>query len=64
MIPQTFNQWKQCIEKDCGVTLTKKYASEKLADYENEENSETKKFIPLYGEHHLQNIIQWFHQIQ
>lgn len=64
MIPQTFEQWQQCIEKDCGINLTKHFARERLAIYENAENDETKKFITLYGEHHLFNIIQWFQQIQ
>ena len=64
MIPQTFEQWKQCIEKDCGIILTKQFARERLAIFENAENGETKKFITVYGEHHLQNIIQWFQQVQ
>lgn len=64
MIPQTFEQWRQCIEKDCGISLTKQFARERLAVYVNTENDETKKFKALYGEHHLQNIIQWFQQVQ
>lgn len=64
MIPLTFEQWKECIQQDCGITLTKQFARERLTVYENAENAETKKFITLYGEHHLLNIIQWFQQIQ
>jgi hypothetical protein len=64
MIPQTFEQWKECIQKDCGITLTKKFASERLAVYEDAESSDTKKFITLYGKQHLQNIIQWLRLIQ
>lgn len=58
MIPQTFEQWRHCIEKNCGITLTKQFARERLAIYENSENGETKKFITLYGKQHHQNIIQ------
>lgn len=63
MIPQTFEQWKNCILHDCKITLTKEFAQQRLAIYNNRKNTETQKFIALYGEQHLINIIQWFHQI-
>lgn len=64
MIPQSFEQWKHCTEKDCGIVITRQFARERLAVYENSENAETIKFLKLYGENHLQNIIQWLQQIQ
>lgn len=64
MIPQTFEQWKYCIEKDCGITLTKQFAKERLAVYADPAKEETKKFISLYGEQHLKNILKWLQQIQ
>ena len=60
MIPQTFEQWKSCIVNDCKINLTKEFAQQRLAVYQNKGNQETKKFISLYGEQHLQNIINWF----
>ena len=39
--------------------LTKQFAEKRLAVYENLQSDETKKFIQLYGEYHLNNIIQW-----
>jgi hypothetical protein len=62
MIPQTFNDWKNCIVNNCKVGLTKEFAAQRLAVYTNKNNAETQKFISLYGEHHLQNIINWFNQ--
>ena len=59
MLPQPFEQWKHCIEKECGIMLTKQFAEKRLAVYENLQSDETKKFIQLYGEYHLNNIIQW-----
>lgn len=63
MIPQTFNDWKNCIEKDCKINLTKDFAKQRLAVYQDGNNKETQEFISLYGERHLQNIIHWFKQI-
>jgi hypothetical protein len=63
MIPNTFNDWKKCIEQDCKIKLTNDFAKQRLSVYENEENEETKKFVQLYGEQHLKNIITWLQQI-
>jgi hypothetical protein len=63
MIPQTFSEWKDCIRIDCKINLTQKFAQQRLAVYQDKEHTETKKFILLYGEQHLKNIIQWFNQI-
>jgi len=63
MIPQTFEEWKDCIVHDCKIQLTKEFAQQRLTVYTNRKNSETRKFISLYGEEHLTRIIQWFQQI-
>jgi hypothetical protein len=63
MIPQTFNDWTNCIVNDCKINLTKEFALQRLSVYQDNKNSETQKFISLYGEQHLQNIIKWFQNI-
>lgn len=63
MIPQTFEQWQNCIVNDCKINLTSDFAQQRLAVYQDPKNKETQKFISLYGEQHLQNIINWFKQI-
>lgn len=63
MIPQTFHDWKKCITQDCKIDLTKAYAQKRLTVYLNKDSDETKKFLALYGEQHLNNIINWFKQI-
>ena len=63
MIPQTFEEWKNCIINDCKIDLTKEFAVRRLAVYENRNNKETQKFISLYGEAYLQNIIHWYKQV-
>lgn len=62
MIPQTFEQWKNCIINDCKINLTKDFAERRLAVYTNKNCDETKKFVSLYGDEHLVNIITWYKQ--
>ncbi|MGK0363521.1 MAG: hypothetical protein ACI85O_000566 [Saprospiraceae bacterium] len=59
MIPQTFDEWKNCIINDCKIELTKEFTEQRLAIYDDRTNPETRKFILIYGEQHLQNIINW-----
>lgn len=63
MIPQTFEEWQRCIINDCKINLTKDFAQQRIAVYEDRSNSETQKFVSLYGEQHLQNIISWYKRI-
>lgn len=52
MIPRTFEQWKKCIINDCKIKLTKGFALNRLAVYQDTKNKETQKFVVLYGEQH------------
>ncbi len=63
MIPQTFEQWQNCISNDCKINLTKDFAQQRLEVYQKRSNPETQKFVSLYGEQHLQNIIHWLKQV-
>jgi hypothetical protein len=60
MIPNTYYQWKNCIISDCKINLTKDFAIERLAVYNDRNHTQTKEFLRLYGEQHLQNIVNWF----
>ncbi len=63
MIPQTFEEWKNCIINDCEINLTKDFAKKRLAVYENPTDKETVRFVKLYGKTHLENIIYWFKKV-
>jgi hypothetical protein len=63
MIPQTFNEWTNCIVNDCKISLTQDFAQQRLVIYQDSKNEETQKFLMLYGEQHLQNVIQWLNMI-
>lgn len=60
MIPQSYDQWKKCIEQDCGIWLTRDFARGRLAVYTNASDRETQQFLRLYGPRHLENVIHWF----
>ena len=63
MIPQSYEEWKNCIEHDCKIPLTKDFAKQRLLVYENKDHPQTQDFIRLYGQQHLQNIINWLKRI-
>ncbi len=63
MIPKTFDEWTNCIVNDCKIDLTKDFAEKRLAVYKDNQNTETQKFISLYGEQHVENIINWLQRI-
>jgi len=64
MIPQTFDEWTNCIINGCKINLTKEFAEKRLFIYQNKDNEETKKFILLYGLKHHSNIINWLKKIE
>ncbi|MEO0341355.1 MAG: hypothetical protein AAF242_19365 [Bacteroidota bacterium] len=59
MIPTSFSEWKNCIENDCKIKITRNFVDTRLKVYQNKRNPETIKFVSLYGEQHLNNIIFW-----
>ena len=63
MIPKSFQEWKTCIEVHCGIRLTPDFVQGRLAVYTDPTNDETERFLTLYGEDHLNNIIQWYDQV-
>lgn len=63
MLPQSFDEWFECITVKCKENLTPKYAMSRLEKLEDENSQERKKFIECYGEAHLENVTHWFRQI-
>ncbi len=63
MIPTTLSEWTNCIVNECRINLTKEFAAQRLTVYQDSKHQETQKFVALYGEQHLTNIIQWLKQV-
>ena len=62
MIPETYNEWTNCIVNECKITLTQEFAQQRLKIYQDSNSWETQRFISLYGDAHLKNVIVWFSQ--
>jgi len=60
MIPQTFEQWLDCIVNRCKITITADFAKRRLAKLRNTDDPGTQRFIDLYGANHLNNLIYWY----
>ncbi|MGD1847953.1 MAG: hypothetical protein ACFB10_21375 [Salibacteraceae bacterium] len=63
MIPQTFEEWRNCIVNDCKINLTQQFAQQRLTIYQDANHPETKKFKSLYGQEHLDRVIHWLQRI-
>lgn len=59
---ETYEQWKHCITRVCGIPLTLPYIEERIAALRNPADHETRRFISSWGEPHLQRVIGWFLQ--
>lgn len=64
MIPRNFDEWKNCIVNDCRIELTKTFVQQRLSVYENAKHPETRKFIELYGQQHLEDVIFWYQKVR
>ncbi len=60
MIAQNYPEWKKCIEIDCNIKLTSEFCNKRIKIYSDIQNIERLKFIELYGDEHIENIINWF----
>jgi hypothetical protein len=64
MIPRTYEEWRHCIEVDCGLQLNQAFLAERLAELTEAEHERTRQFVRLYGEPHRLRVIGWFEQAQ
>lgn len=60
MIPDSYAQWRECIEVHCKIPLTTAFVDERLAELQNESDPRTATFVRLYGAQHLERTIGWF----
>ena len=64
LIPQSYEDWRYCITVECGLDLTPRYISERIASLQDDKNHYTRQFAKLYGQQHLQKVIGWFTRAQ
>lgn len=59
IIPETFEEWRHCIEHDCDIILTPEFIATRLTILREPQHEETQRFVRYYGEAHWQRIILW-----
>lgn len=63
-IPRDYASWKHCITVHCGIPLTTNFVRRRLAVWRDSDSEETRRFRSLYGEQHLQRVVQWLEQAE
>ncbi|MEM8679256.1 MAG: hypothetical protein AAGF97_07895 [Planctomycetota bacterium] len=58
--PDTYEQWRHCIEVRGRIRLTPSYISERLEELSDGQHAKTKEFARLYGSDRLRRTIAWF----
>lgn len=59
-IPQTYAEWRHCIEVECGIHLTAAFIQARLAALGDVQAEETQRFRRLYGDAHWKRVLAWF----
>jgi len=62
VIPQTFAQWRHCIEVECRIPLEPVFIQQRLAQLRDLTCEDTRRFSGLYGQAHLDRVTSWFEQ--
>jgi hypothetical protein len=62
LIPQNYEEWRHCITVSCGLSLTPAYIADRIAALNDTNDYSTQRFVQLYGQQHLTQVIRWFEQ--
>lgn len=63
-VPETYEQWRHCIEVDCGLELTADFIDERLEALRNSRDHHTNRFLAIWGQQHHSCVVQWFQRAQ
>lgn len=59
-IPNTYAEWRQCIEHQCRQPLAREFCTQRLAALRDPNDLHTREFTRLYGRPQLDLTIGWF----
>jgi len=62
LIPQTYEQWADCIERACGIPLTPEFVRARIEALTRAGGEEAERFALLYGPGHRERVIAWYRQ--
>jgi hypothetical protein len=60
--PATYEQWRHCIEVQCGIKLTPDFVQQRLSALRDNGDYQTQRFLEMWGEPHLDQVVAWFEQ--
>ena len=63
-IPQTFEQWRHCIEHWCKIEITPEFIDKRLRALQDTNDYHTRRFIECYGEAHRAAVVGWLQRAQ
>ena len=58
IIPQTFDEWRQCIVVDCGLELSERFIEQRISSLQDMSEHYTQQFVRKYGPEHHQRCIR------
>jgi len=58
--PEAYDEWRRCIEQDCGIALTAGYIAQRVQALHDRKDYQTLRFVELFGQAHLDRVIDWF----
>lgn len=59
-IPQSYDQWRECITERCGIPLTRVFVESRLKELRDAAHPQTRQFIGKYGTEYTNLVIGWF----
>ncbi|MDO6566958.1 hypothetical protein Q4561_07790 [Alteromonas sp. 1_MG-2023] len=62
IIPTNYDEWKHCIVKECGISLTVSFIEARIEAMSNVNNEYTRQFLNCYGKSHYQKTMGWMEQ--
>jgi hypothetical protein len=60
MIPNTYEEWRHCIQDICRIPLTPAFVEERLQALADRQQHGTAQFLRHYGPAHLNRVQTWF----
>ena len=63
-VPETYEEWKQCITVLCDIPLTPSYVQERISALGNMSDYHTQRFVERWGEAHYNQTLVWFRQAE
>lgn len=64
LVPETFADWRCCIEEDCGITLTPAFVAGRLRALADDSDPHTRRFVAQWGDAHRRRVLGWLETTQ